>query len=296
MGLSGCHRGCHPHRVRRVTIEAGGLAADQARVQILRRRLGARLATHRVAAGVSQSKLGQALGRTRSTVSKIEHGTRGLPTTLWKIADEVCRAQGVLITEHSELAQAEQDYRAWCRLRDRQVQQQAALAQAESFTASPTLPASPGSLSGAVPQPDRLRGDGWPGMALVHGELAGELMAMITRLVRAMGRRDAVRLVGWVLAVVGASGLDPDECRRVVRAVEAPGRLDGQVINNLATTLAHCKRQEDQLGPYEVLDTVVAQHGLVHRLLEGGCPQQLRKPLRLVDSNMASAEPVTISV
>lgn len=265
------------------------MAADQARVRSLRRRLGARLATYRAAAGVSQPELGQALGRTRSTVSKIEHGIRGLPATLWKIADEVCRAQGVLIAEHSELAQAEQDYRAWCRLRDRQVKQQVAQAQLDSFTASPTQSALPGLLSGAVPQPDRLGGDGWPGMALMHGELAEELMAMITRLVRAVGRRDAMRLVGWMLAVVGASGLDADECRRVVRAVEAPGRLDGQIIKNLATTLAYCKRQEDQLGPYEVLDTVVAQHGLVHRLLEGGCPEQLRKPLRLVDSNMASA-------
>lgn len=59
-------------------------------------------------------------------------------------------------------------------------------------------------------------------------------------------------------------------------------------MENLAVTLTYCKRQEDKLGPCEVLDTVVAQHALVRRLLEGDCPDQLRRPLSLVDSTMAS--------
>lgn len=82
-----------------------------ARLEVLRRCLGAHLATYRTAAGVSQPELGQVLGRTRSTVSKIEHGTRGMPAQLWMIADDVCGADGALIAEHNLLAQAEQDYR-----------------------------------------------------------------------------------------------------------------------------------------------------------------------------------------
>jgi hypothetical protein len=69
--------------------------------------------------------------------------------------------------------------------------------------------------------------------------------------------------------------------------VVSPSRVDAQVVKNLAVTLAVCKRQEDKLGPCQVVDTVVAQHGLVRRLLAGDCPDNLRKPLRLVDSNMA---------
>jgi hypothetical protein len=57
-------------------------------------------------------------------------------------------------------------------------------------------------------------------------------------------------------------------------------------VNTLALTLASCKRQEDKLGPSQVLDTVIAQHQLLHRL-QGGCPPSLCKPLFLVDSNMA---------
>jgi transcriptional regulator with XRE-family HTH domain len=98
-----------------VTIDAGDLAADCARVEALRRGLGAHLATYRRAAGVSQPELSQAIGRTRSTVSKIEHGTRGMPEALWKVTDDVCRAEGALVAEHSTVAHAERDYRGRCR-------------------------------------------------------------------------------------------------------------------------------------------------------------------------------------
>ena len=53
-------------------------------------------------------------------------------------------------------------------------------------------------------------------------------------------------------------------------------------------TLAHCRRLEDKLGPCDVLDTVVAQYELVRHLLTGGCPDNLVKPLTLVEGNIAS--------
>jgi hypothetical protein len=92
-----------------------------------------------------------------------------------------------------------------------------------------------------------------------------------------------------VLAAAGLSWLNPDDYARVAQAVACPHRLDAHVVNNLAVTLAHCKRQEDTLGPCQVLDTVVAQHELVQRLRGGDYPTQLQGPLSLVDSNMAAA-------
>ena len=95
-------------------------------------------------------------------------------------------------------------------------------------------------------------------------------------------------MASWALSALGLAGLDTDERTRVAQALAAPRRVDARVVNNLATTLAHCKRQEDTLGPCEVLDTVVAQQRIVRHLLEGGCPAGLRQPLSLVDSNMAT--------
>lgn len=262
-----------------VTGEAGDLAVDRARVEALRRSLGAHLATYRRAAGLSQPELGQVLGRTRSMVSKVEHGTRGMPETLWKITDEVCGAEGALLAECHTLAGAEQDYRDRYRAHHRQMQQSQAQAQVDALRALPASSLHDGE-SGC---------DVWPEMTRVSRELAGELMAVVTKLVRAMGRREAMRVVGWALAAVGLSGLDAEECTRLAQALETPRRVDAHVVENLATTLAYCKRLEDKLGPCEVLDTVIAQHKIVRRLLEGGCPERWRKPLHLVDSSMASA-------
>ena len=112
-------------------------------------------------------------------------------------------------------------------------------------------------------------------------------MDIITSLVRSVGRRQAMQLVSWTLATLGLSGLDTEDYTRVAQAVANPSRVDAHVIKNLAITLTTCKRLEGKLGPSEVLDTGLAQHGIVHRLLEGGCPEQFSKPLRLLDANMA---------
>ncbi len=262
-------------------VDEGDITVGRARLEVLRRRLGSHLAVYRTAAGVSQPQLGQAVGRTRSTVSKIEHGVRGMPSELWTIADDMCGADGALVAEHEALAQVEQDYRDRRRAQCRQAQQAGAQAQAAARKAELVRAA-------------RQRDDGVPGheawleRTLVGRELAEELMQMVTRLVRRLGRRDAIQTVGLVLAAVGLSDLNPDECTRLAQAVASPSRVDAQVVHNLAATLAHCRRQEDTFGPGEVLDTVVAQHGLVHRLLDGGCPDPLRQPLKRVDSTMAS--------
>jgi transcriptional regulator with XRE-family HTH domain len=260
-----------------VSEDVGNLTAQQVRLEVLRSGLGAQLAIYRTAAGISQPELGRAIGRTRSMVSRIEHGTRALPEALWKITDELCRAEGVLIAAHAKLMQAEVDYRARRRIPHRQIQ---------------PMPAQQGTRRSPWPVPAGRGRDldvAWLQETRVDGALAEELLEVVIRLVQSMGRREAMRLAGSVLAAVGLSGLlDADEYLRVAQAVISPSRVDAQVIKNLAVTLAVCKRQEDKLGPCQVLDTVVAQHRLVRRLLAGDCPQKLYKALSLVDSNMAA--------
>ncbi len=263
------------------------MTGERARLDTMRRHLGAQLAAYRIAAVISQPQLGQALDRTRSTISKIEHGVRTMPAALWAIADELCGAQGALVAEYEALATAEQDYRDRCRAhhRQRQIQQAGAQAhrQAPSAWPEPVPGSPPAALLGGG-------GDAWPDTALASAGLglAEELLHVVTQLIQILGRRDAMRLVSGTLTAAGLWGLDPDEYTRLAHAVQAPRRVDAHVINNLAVTLAYCKRLEDTLGPCQVLDTVTAQHRLVHRLLDGDCPDNLVKPLTLVDSTMAS--------
>lgn len=123
-------------------IDAGDMTAGHVEVQTLRCRLGAQLATYRTAAGVSQPELGHALGRTRSMISKIEHGTRTMPAELWTIADDLCGAEGVLIAEHRALAEAEQDHRARRRAQRRPIQRRAPHADAAASRAWPAPPSA----------------------------------------------------------------------------------------------------------------------------------------------------------
>jgi transcriptional regulator with XRE-family HTH domain len=266
-----------------MTVDVGELAADRIRLGILRRNLGEHLATYRRAAGVSQPELSRAMGRTRTTVSKVEHGTRGMPEASWRIADEVCGADGALIAEYQALAEAEQDYRKRWRTHQRQERQAAAQPAADALRAAPVpslMARDRGQVSGR---------EGWLGISGVEAELAEELMRqLVAALARSLGRRQALRVARQALGVVGLSSLDVDECTRVALAVESPHRVDARVVKNLATTLAYCKRQEDTLGPAEVLDTVLAQHQIVRHLLHGGCPEDLRRPLSTVESNMAT--------
>jgi hypothetical protein len=125
-------------------------------------------------------------------------------------------------------------------------------------------------------------------LAGVEGELALELMAVMERLVRSVGRRRALQLASWMLATAGVSGLDADEPTRLAHAVAAPAQMDAQVVRTLGATLAHYRRLDDKLGACAVLQTVLAQHELVHHLLQGSA-EQWHKPLRLLDSIMASA-------
>jgi transcriptional regulator with XRE-family HTH domain/tetratricopeptide (TPR) repeat protein len=267
-----------------MTDEEGDLATQRARLEALRSGLGAQLASLRTAAGISQPQLGQALDRTRSFISKVEHGLRRMPEALWTIADELCDANGELVTAHRGLIQAEQDYRSRCRSSRSPVSRQVQPCMSPQLDVRHTIwPVSAGVGSAGY------RNVVWAPETHIDAELAEELREVVTRLVKMMGRRKAMRLAGSVFAAVGLSGLlDADECMRIAQAVASPGRADAQVINNLAVTLTVCKRQEHKLGPCQVWDTVLAQHQLVRRLLAGDCPEQFRKPLHLIDSNMAA--------
>ncbi|MBV9142932.1 MAG: helix-turn-helix domain-containing protein, partial [Pseudonocardiales bacterium] len=186
-----------------MTVDVGELAADRIRLGILRRTLGEHLATYRRAAGVSQPELSRAMDRTRTTVSKVEHGTRGMPEASWRIADEVCGAEGALLTEYQALAQAEQDYRERWRAHQRQARQAAAQPAADALRAAP-VPSLMARNHGHTGERE-----GRPEISGVEAELAEELMReLVATLARSLGRRKALQVARWALGIVGLAGLD----------------------------------------------------------------------------------------
>lgn len=106
-----------------------------------------------------------------------------------------------------------------------------------------------------------------------------------------MNRRKLLRLLGWAASIVAAapvSGLDNDDQERPRKAIAVPSRVDGRVIDNIEALFRHCKLQEDALGSRIVLDTVLAQRGIIHALLKD-CPDELRPRLLSVYSDMSTS-------
>lgn len=241
----------------------------------------------------------------------IEKGRSRGDERFWKLADERCRAQGVLLA----------GFRAWEAARlDHEVRvREALLAQArakvEALRAStavwpPRGPGRPdvpetttgGTTGGGSTPAEELAGPP-PCLGLV-GNLAGEVAAegddeVVGRLVKllcgwvdAMNRRELLQLLGWAIGTVAASpmvgALDTEEQERLARAIVSSSRVDQQVIDHLEATLQYCKRQEDALGSRAVLNTVLAQRHLVSDLLRD-CPAALRPRLLSVYSDMSSS-------
>ena len=83
-----------------------------------------------------------------------------------------------------------------------------------------------------------------PPKALVSGELAEELMQVVAKLVRRVGRRDAIRVIGWALGALGLSGLlDADEYTRLAGQNAKVFREFGatRVIETLGDDIQHGK-------------------------------------------------------
>ncbi len=108
---------------------------------------------------------------------------------------------------------------------------------------------------------------------------------------RTANRREVLRLLSWAASAAAAApivdSLATEEAERLARVVEAPSRVDGQVIDHMENVLHRCMRQDDTLGPQAALDTVLAQRSLARAILVD-CPVDHRRRLLSVYSNLSA--------
>jgi hypothetical protein len=235
----------------------------------------------------------------------------------WQTADELLGAEGALLASYERVRQAMQEYELRCREAGLARAYAEARAHAQQVRATAVPPEAQNGGGVGLPTGQEVL----PGLvAAVGAELAGGLAGPLLYLALlstpaqvvpiewrdqlheqlrtflrgwadTMDRRELLRLFGWVATTVAASpvnSLDSDEQERLTKAIAAPSRIDEQVIDHIETMLQHCKRQEDALGPYAVLQTVLAQRELVRSLLEE-CSAGLRPRLLSLYSSMSSS-------
>lgn len=243
----------------------------------MRQDLGELLRQARTGAEVSQTALAAMFGRTRHLVSKVESGERRLAPATWTVVDDACRAGGKLAAAAADLDCAEHDYAERCKAADRRPRRTGQEERPGSGASRSIVPAPVLHLL-TVSDEDR---------ALTAGGLAEELIQVVAKLVAKLGRRNAIKVATLAITALTLSG-DDDDMPRMAAAVESPSRVDPQVIATMSATLAHAKRQEDKLGPLEVIETVAAQHWLASRLLDG-CPDEYRPALQGTDAAILAA-------
>lgn len=104
-----------------------------------RRALGAELAAYRRAARLTQAKLAQLTGCSRSTIANVETGHQRVARDLWERADDALRTGGVLATGHDDVEAVTQ-------------RELHAAAHTASATRQAARSQHPGTHSGAVAQ------------------------------------------------------------------------------------------------------------------------------------------------
>ena len=128
-------------------------------------------------------------------------------------------------------------------------------------------PISPTFLGGLPAQSPGRETDRVLAVADLREQEFGYLVAALTQWADGMKRRDLLAVIASAAAAAHASPLlahlDRDALERLTLASRAPSRVDGEVVGHVETILHHAIRQEDILGPQAVLETALAQHGLV---------------------------------
>ncbi|MGH4017177.1 MAG: helix-turn-helix domain-containing protein [Pseudonocardiaceae bacterium] len=280
---------------------------------VQKRALGRQLAALREAAEIGQQQVAHKTGYSRSSVAKAEAGRQLLTREFWQTADELLQADGALLASYEQVRAAEQEHDR--RSREAELAQAYAEAQALRATTTPDPIQDDGGLVVPPGQEVLARLVRSVGMELAGG-MAGPLvyLAFLSNLAQAvpaewrdqlyeqfakflhgwadkMNRRELHQLLGWLAAAVAAfpvSSVNTDEQERFTKAIAAPGRVDGHVIDHIEVMFQHCKRQNDALGAQAVLHTVLAQRQLVGSLLDE-CPAELRPRLLSVYSSMSSS-------
>ncbi|MGH3928890.1 MAG: helix-turn-helix domain-containing protein [Pseudonocardiaceae bacterium] len=277
----------------------------------MRRVLGGQLAALRQAAGLTQGQLARATFRDRTSVAHIEKGRSRGDERFWKLADDACKAEGVLLAGFRDWEAARQNHEV--RVREALLAEARAKAQAMRATTAPPplretdradgpetitrgITAGEGTLAkgcAGAPGCPRLASNLAEEVAAEgDDEVVGRLVKLLCEWVGAMNRRKLFQLLRWATGAVATSSvvgaLDTDERERLVRAIVSPSRVDQQVIDHLGAMHQYCKRQEDTRGARAVLNTVLAQRHLVGDLLVD-CPATLRPQLLSVSSDMSNS-------
>lgn len=240
-----------------------------------RRALGVRLATFRQAADLTQGQLARMAFCDRTRVVHIEKGRAGADERFWRVVDEACDAQGVLLTAYLELDATKAEYER----NEREQRLAAVRAEAAELRSQAGRKAQSGIvLFGAGSSSAQVRDEPVDDDALFVNSLAiVDLLAlawMLGSLDQRMDRRDVHQLAA-TLAVIPALGV-ADLVERIACALTRSTGVTEDMVEHLETRSIGFHRLESVLPAGQIFRSLLAHLNEITTLLQV-CPQSQDK-------------------
>ncbi|MGH3823682.1 MAG: helix-turn-helix domain-containing protein [Pseudonocardiaceae bacterium] len=222
----------------------------------MRRALGSQLAVFRAAAELTQDQIARAAFRDRTTVAHIEKGRDRGDERFWTIADELCGADGALLTAFRAVAAAKQAHEI--RIREAQLAESRAKAQALQLT-----------LRGEM---DRLS------IATRTGTVDGDPHSG-TLEDQDMRRREAIALAAKITVGASLTAADRAILDAPVAASPVPARIGAPDIARLRATTRSLMAQDKALGGGSCREAVFGYLSWAQQLREASESDEVRRAL-----------------
>lgn len=241
----------------------------------MRRALGAQLTKCRIAAKLTQGQLAKAAFRDRTSVNHIEKGRTPGDDRFWKIADEQCHADGVLLATFHAVEAARYEYEA----RSRQAQLAGVRAKADALRATAL------SLVGEVDQPSAPEKPA--SGALPAGTVEGNSCPATVE-DPSMKRREAMGLAAKLAVGAGLTAADRTMLDAPVEVSPIPARIGTSDVARVQEMTRVLMARDKALGGGSCRDAVLGYLSWAERLQGATASDSVRQSLDAVLARLQS--------
>lgn len=252
--------------IRRDYTEVGDMAREPEELTEMRRTLGAQLTTCRIAAELTQGQLAKAAFLDRTSVNHIEKGRTPGNHRFWTIADERCRADGVLLATFHALQAAKHEHEA--RIREAQLAEVRAKADALRATALSLV----GRLDRPV-TPETSASD-----ALPAGTVEGN-PCPATAEDQSMKRREAMGLAAKIAVGAGLTAADRAVLDAPVGSSPVPARIGQQDVARVEEMTRVFMARDKAMGGGSCRDAVLGYLNWAEQLRRSTVSDSVRRSL-----------------
>ncbi|MGH3770437.1 MAG: helix-turn-helix domain-containing protein [Pseudonocardiaceae bacterium] len=241
----------------------------------LRRELGAQLAVYRTAAKLTQGQLAKAAFRDRTTVAHIEKGRARGDERFWTIADELCGADGALLTTFHAMAAAQQTHEV--RIREAQLAEAQATAQALRLTLRREI-----DLLALPTGDENVTSIATPAATVEEGSCPETVEE------QAVKRREAIALATTITVGAGLTAADRDVLDAPIATSPVPAQIGASDVARVQVVTRSLMEQDKVFGGGSCRDAVFGHLNWARQLRGASASDEVRRALEAALARLES--------